>query len=156
MTTLLDTSIIIPYLGSVAYDRLVWTRLVREQVHISAVSAMELLAGSLRADQRRKATAFLDRLEQRGRIVEPSRDDWRQAGTILARYQNRFGHVEPVVHVGDILITLGAQRLGAELVTENGEHFRLWARFLGTQRRPRLLVLERRAHLNTAREHWRD
>jgi predicted nucleic acid-binding protein len=152
VSTLLDTSIVIPYLGSVAYDRFVWTRLVREQVHISAVTAMELLAGSLRLDQRRKATAFLDRLEQRARILEPSRDDWRQAGTILARYQNRFGHVEPAVHVGDILIALGAQRLGAELVTENGEHFRLCVRFLAAPRRPRLLVLERHTHRNAARE----
>lgn len=37
MSILLDTSVIIPYLGSVAYDRFVWTRLVREQVYVSSV-----------------------------------------------------------------------------------------------------------------------
>ena len=45
MSLLLDTLIIVPYLENVAYDRFVWTRLVREQVHISSVSGMELLAG---------------------------------------------------------------------------------------------------------------
>jgi predicted nucleic acid-binding protein len=149
LSILLDTSIIIPYLGSVAYDRFVWTRLVREQVYISAVSAMELLAGSLREDQRRKADAFIDRLARRGRMIAPLGDEWMRSGGILARYQNRFGHIEPSAHVNDILITLTAERLGADLATENGEHFRLWSRFISPPRRPRLLVLERQGHLNT-------
>src|SRR3990172_7417312 len=110
---------------------------------------MELLAGSLDEDQRRKADAFVDRLERRGRVVVPTGDDWRSAGLILARYQNRFGHVEPSAHADHILIILAAERRGAELITENGEHFRLWSRFLAASRRPRLLVLERQAYLNT-------
>jgi predicted nucleic acid-binding protein len=146
MSVLLDTSIIIPYLGSVAYDRFVWTRLVREQVYVSAVSAVELLAGSLREDQRRKADAFIDPLDRRGRLIAPLADDWRRAGLILARYQNRFGHVEPSTHENDILILLTAERLGADLATENGDHFRLWSRFLPASRRPHLLVLERQGH----------
>jgi predicted nucleic acid-binding protein len=148
LSALLDTSIIIPYLGSVAYDRLVWTRLVREQVYVSAVSALELLAGSTRVDQRRKADAFIDLLERRERIVVPTGDDWRRDGLMLARFQNRFGHVDPSAHVNDILITLAAARLGAELITENGEHFRLWSKFVAVSGRPRLLVLERRGHLS--------
>lgn len=149
MSLLLDTSIIIPYLGNVAYDRFVWSRLVREQVYISSVSAMELLAGSLRQDQRAKATAFLDRLVKRDRVVTPTHQEWSRAGAILARYQGRFGHIEPADHVADLLILLAAERLGAELATENGSHFSLWSRFLPTPRRPRLLVLEREQHLNT-------
>lgn len=149
MSTLLDTSIIIPYLGSVAYDRFVWTRLVREQVYISAVSVLELLAGSLHEDQRRKADLFIDRLERRGRVVVPSGEEWRRAGLVLARYQNRFGHIEPSAHVNDILISLAAERLGGELITENGKHFQIWSRLLDVSRRPHLLVLERQAHLNS-------
>lgn len=149
MSALLDTSVVIPYLGSVAYDRLVWTRLVREQVYVSAVSALELLAGSTRPEQRRKADAFSDLLDRRQRIVVPTVDEWRRAGVILARYQNRFGRIEPSAHVHDILIALAAERTGAELLTENGEHFRLWLRFLSPARRPRLVVLERGAHLNS-------
>jgi len=83
MSILLDTSVIIPYLGSVAYDRFVWTRLVREQVYVSSVSGMELLAGSLHQDQRQKAEAFVDRLDRRGRIVTPTHGEWLRAGTIL-------------------------------------------------------------------------
>ena len=113
MSLLLDTSIIIPYLGNVAYDRFVWTRLVREQVYVSSVSGMELLAGSLLPDQQRKAEVFLDRLGRRGRVVTPAHEEWLRAGRILDRYQYRFGHIEPADHVNDILILLAAERLGA-------------------------------------------
>jgi predicted nucleic acid-binding protein len=54
MSVLLDTSIVIPYLANVAYDRLLWSRLAQGQVYLSSVTAMELLAGSLRPDQRDK------------------------------------------------------------------------------------------------------
>ena len=68
---------------------------------------------------------------------------------MLARYQNRFGHIEPSAHVNDILISLAAERLGGELITENGKHFQIWSRLLDVSRRPHLLVLERQAHLNS-------
>ena len=79
-----------------------------------------------------------------GRLVTTTEEEWCRAGRILARYQNRYGHVEPGDHIGDILILLAAERLGTDLVTENGEHFRLWSRFRPVSRRPRLIVLERR------------
>lgn len=148
MSLLLDTSIIIPYLGNTAYDRFVWTRLIRQQVYISSVSGMELLAGSLSPDQVSKVEAFLDRLGKRGRIVTPTHEEWLRAGMTLAWYQNRFGHIEPSDHVNDILILLAAERLGAELATENGDHFRLWAKFRSALRRPHLVVLDRQDHLN--------
>lgn len=148
MSLLLDTSIIIPYLGNIAYDRFVWTRLVRDQVYISSVSGMELLAGSLYPDQVSMAEAFLDRLGRRGRVVTPTHEEWLRAGMILARYQNRFGHIEPSDHVNDILILLAAERLGAELATENGDHFHLWAKFRPALKRPHLFILEREAYLN--------
>jgi predicted nucleic acid-binding protein len=148
VSLLLDTSVIIPYLGAVAYDRFVWVRLVREQVHVSSVSGMELLAGSLRQDQRSKAEAFVERLEKRERMVTPTYAEWLRAGLILARYQNRFGSIDPGAHIGDILILLAAERLGADLATENGRHFQIWSRFLPAARRPRLIVLDRQAHLN--------
>jgi predicted nucleic acid-binding protein len=150
VSALLDTSVIIPYLGSVAYDRLVWTRIVREQVHVSTESGMELLAGSLRPDQRRKADAFLDRLDRRGRLVTPTQEEWLRAGRILARYQQRLGRIQPSARCADILTLLAAERLGAELLTENGIHFRLRSRFLGQDRRPTVVVLDRAEHLNTS------
>src|SRR5258708_6505465 len=151
MTLVLDTSSVIPYLGGVAYDRLVWARLIRDQIYVSSVSGMELLAGSTRPDQRRKADAFLDHLARRERVVTPTAEEWLRAGTILARYQNQFGHVEPADHVNDILILLSAERLRAELATENGEHFRIWSRFRPAPTRPALAILERQAHLNEQR-----
>jgi predicted nucleic acid-binding protein len=74
--------------------------------------------------------------------------EWLRAGRILARYQNLFGHVRPEAHIADILIMLAAERIGADLMTENGEHFRLWSRFRPGARRPRLVVLRREDYLN--------
>ncbi|TAK36606.1 MAG: type II toxin-antitoxin system VapC family toxin [Chloroflexota bacterium] len=148
MSLLLDTSIVIPYLGNIAYDRFLWTRMARQQVYISSVTGMELLAGSLLPTQLSKAEAFIDRLGRQGRIVTPAHEEWLRAGKIVARYQNMFGHVEPADHVHDILILLTAERMGAELATENAAHFRLWSRFRPAPRRPRLVVLDRQAYLN--------
>jgi predicted nucleic acid-binding protein len=149
VSVVLDTSIIIPYLGGTAYDRFVWSRLAREQVYISSVSGMELLAGSLRPEQRREADAFLGSLVRRSRVVTPDEGEWLRAGLILARFQNRFGHVDPARHINDLLILLAAERIGAVLVTENGDHFRLWSRFRPEARRPHLMILNRQEHLNS-------
>jgi predicted nucleic acid-binding protein len=145
---ILDTSIIIPYLGDVAYARLLWPYLVREQVLISAVSALELLAGSLTREQRQKALHFVGEFERSGRLVLPAQEDWLRAGTILARFQNLFGHVVPADHQNDLLILLAGQRLGGSVATENGSDFRTWSRFLRSPRRPPLLILNRQEHLN--------
>ena len=48
MSLLIDTSVIIPDLGSVAYDRFVWVRLVREQVYVSSVEGA--YAGTIHAE----------------------------------------------------------------------------------------------------------
>ena len=148
MSVVLDTSIIIPYLGGIAYDRFVWRRLTRDQIYVSAVSGMEILAGSLRPEQRRQADAFIGELVRASRFITPEQDEWLRAGLILARFQNRFGHVDPARHINDLLILLAAERLGMVLVTENGEHFRLWSRFRPEPRRPHLMILNRLEHLN--------
>ncbi|MCL5736265.1 MAG: PIN domain-containing protein [Actinobacteria bacterium] len=148
MNVVLDTSIIIPYLGNVAYEHFVWWRLARRQVYVSEASAMELLAGSTSKEQRIKAEAMLHRLDADGRVLTPLSEEWRRAGLFVARYQSLRGHLKPGEHVADILILLTAARSGAELVTENGAHFQLWAEFLAQPRRPLLTVLKRQEHFN--------
>ena len=148
MSLLLDTSVVIPYLANVAYNRFVRSRLIREQVYIASVSGLELLAGSLSEEQRHKADAFLNPLIRYGRLVTPGEGEWLRAGRMIARFQNRFGHLDPSDHENDILILLAAARTGAELATENGDHFRTWSRFLPPNHRPRLVVLERQEYLN--------
>lgn len=148
MSLLLDTSVVIPYLGNLAYGRLLFRPMVREQVIICVVSCAELLAGSLSSEQRRKSLAFIDRFDRDARVVTPTQGEWLRTGTILSRYQNRFGHVEPAKHQNDILILLAATRVGASVVTENGGHFRIWERFLPSNGRPPLWILDRQGHPN--------
>ena len=63
-------------------------------------------------------------------MVTPNHDDWTMSGVILARYRQRFGQVEPRDHINDILITLCAVNLNAELVTENVTDMERWKRML--------------------------
>jgi predicted nucleic acid-binding protein len=148
MTVILDTSIIIPWLRDIAYERFIRRQVVDDQLVISAVSGTELLAGSRTQEQRRKADALIGRLARDGRIITPDQTEWLRAGRVIAHYQNRFGNVVPADHVNDILILLTGERLGAGVVTENGDDFRLWSRFRPESLRPRLLVLNRHEHVN--------
>ncbi len=145
---LLDTSILVPYLAGTAYGRYLWGRLAREQVYVSSVSVMELLAGCTSQSQRRKVEDFASRLRLRERSITPNHEEWLRAGRIIARYQVRYGYIRPGAHIADLLILLVSERLGAELATENGEHFRLWSRFLVSKKRPSLTILDRQEHLN--------
>jgi len=70
--------------------------------------------------------AFLSR----GYVVTPDHEDWGMSGVLLARYQQRYGAVEPRDHINDILIALCAVKANAELVTENATNMERWQRML--------------------------
>ena len=68
-------------------------------------------------------------------MVTPNHDDWVLSGVLLARYQQRYGRVEPRDHINDILIALCAVRANAVLVTENVVDMERWRRMLGRSRK---------------------
>ena len=97
----------------------------------SVVSA-ELRAGALDDAGRMTVIALVKRFERVGRIVVPTAASWNDAGDVLARIARR----EPAFRTkvrglwNDVLIALAARQIGATLVTENLQDFRLLRRYM--------------------------
>ena len=82
-------------------------------------------------------------------MVTPTHEDWTWSGVVLARYQERFGKVEPRDHINDILIALCAVRANAELVTVNADDMRRWRDMLRRAGKKLFLRCVEREHLPT-------
>jgi predicted nucleic acid-binding protein len=92
-------------------------------VRVSAVVGAELMRGarSLRAQR------FVDQLTRRFPLVVPTESDWMRSGVIVRTLAARHGFEAAKVrdlHF-DVLIALGARRIGAHLITCNTRDFRM-------------------------------
>ena len=70
---------------------------------------------------------FLLRMERTGRIVSPAFDDWVDASDVISAIEERdrgWRSKLPAL-LNDILIALCARRIGAMLITHDGDDFRL-------------------------------
>lgn len=127
---LFDTSIMIPMIRGEAYEDLFQRALRSGRARLSSVVLQELYAGAQTPADKRDYDAINRAFLSRGYLVTPDHDDWTTSGVILARYQQRYGHVEPRDHINDILITLCAVKIDAELVTENATDMERWKKML--------------------------
>jgi predicted nucleic acid-binding protein len=95
--------------------------------HLSSVVVEELYAGALDGAAVRLVERYVGALERAGRTVTPTFQDWKDAGRLVAqitrREPGRTAKVQQMVN--DVLLALGARRLGAELHTFNREDFEL-------------------------------
>jgi predicted nucleic acid-binding protein len=73
---------------------------------------------------------FLVPMERIGRIVSPVFDDWIDASEVVSAVEerNRGWRSKLPALLNDILIALCARRIGATLITYNGDDFRLIGR----------------------------
>jgi predicted nucleic acid-binding protein len=72
-------------------------------------------------------------MERTGRIVSPAFDDWIDASEVVTAIEERdrgWRSKLPAL-LNDVLIALAARRIGATLVTYNGDDFRLIRRRRG-------------------------
>ncbi len=95
--------------------------------YLSAVVAYELFVD---AQDRRTRTLLLDFLrpmERTGRLVSPAFDDWVKASRVHTGIEQRDKAWRSKLPglLNDVLIALCARRIGATLLTYNGEDFRL-------------------------------
>jgi len=99
---------------------------------LSAVVAYELAVDASDRRTRDLLSEFVSPMERAGRVVAPSFDDWQRAAAIMAAIERKEGSWRSKLPLllNDILIALGARRVGAELVTHNGADFRLIRRHL--------------------------
>ena len=53
----------------------------------------------------------------------------------MSYYTRQYGEIRPRDHANDVLIAVCALRVGAELVTANGDDMQRWRRVLNRSRR---------------------
>jgi predicted nucleic acid-binding protein len=98
---------------------------------LAAVVSAELRAGALDETGRTLVRNLVSRFERLGRVVVPTYGSWNEAGNILAKIVRR----EPAFRTkvrglwNDALIALSARQIGATVVTENLQDFRLLHRY---------------------------
>jgi predicted nucleic acid-binding protein len=113
-----------------AHEDLFQRALRSGRARLSSVVMQELYAGALSPADKKDYDAINRSFLSRGYIVTPSHEDWTLSGTLLARYQQRYGVVEPRDHINDILIVLCAVNANADLVTENTDDMTRWKEML--------------------------
>jgi predicted nucleic acid-binding protein len=92
-------------------------------VRVSAVVGAELMRGA-RSPQ---AKRFVEQLTQRFPLVVPTESDWMRSGVLVRTLAARHGFEAAKVrdiHF-DVLIALGARRIGAHLITCNARDYRV-------------------------------
>jgi len=99
---------------------------------LAAVVSAELRAGALDEAGRRIVVDLVTRFDRLGRVVVPSGGSWNDAGDILARLAQREPGLRTKVRTlwNDALIALSARQIGATVVTENLDDFRLLQRYV--------------------------
>jgi predicted nucleic acid-binding protein len=88
-------------------------------IYFSSVVAQELLAGVRSPGARRRVEILY------GRVVTPSRSQWKDAGGILAKVLDDRPDLKTKLPalVNDCLLALSARSLGASLYTRNRDDF---------------------------------
>jgi predicted nucleic acid-binding protein len=90
-------------------------------VRVNAVVGVELLRGARSRQPRR----FVEQLRRRFPLVVPTGSDWMQSGVVVRALAERHGFEIAKLRKlhFDVLIALGARRIGAHLITCNARDF---------------------------------
>jgi len=99
---------------------------------LAAVVSAELRAGALDEAGRKLVVGLVGRFERLRRIIVPTHGSWNDAGDILANIVRREPALRAKVRSlwNDALIALSARQIGAAVVTENLQDFRLLRRYV--------------------------
>jgi len=122
--------VLIPWFRNRAYDELIAGALQSRNFLLCSIVWMELYAGTRDRRDKRELDQMEQMLSRINRIVTPQDRDFYLAGQMISYYSRTYGVIKPRDHVCDVLIALCATNVGAELVTENAEHMKIWQRVL--------------------------
>jgi predicted nucleic acid-binding protein len=94
---------------------------------LSAVVAYELRVNAFNELTRRLVDEWVRPMERSGRVVAPTFSDWLEAASIVTRIYERDRRWRSKLPslLNDVLIALCARRVGATVITHNGQDFRL-------------------------------
>jgi predicted nucleic acid-binding protein len=113
---LLDTSIYVDWFRARRHEEIVAGR--EGPPSLSAVVAMELLAGSREA---RAVERLVAEFQRRGRLVQPGWQTWRRAARVLRELHAGGGSASSLL--GDVLVAMTARVEGLRLFTTNRRDF---------------------------------
>ncbi len=101
------------------------------QTHLSSIVVEELYAGALDGPAIRLVERYVGALERAGRLVNPTFQEWKEAGRLVAQITRKEPGRKAKVQqmLNDILLALSARRIGAELFTFNRDDFNLIHRY---------------------------
>jgi predicted nucleic acid-binding protein len=100
------------------------------QTYVSGVVIEELYAGALDSQAVRLVERYVSALERAGRVIAPASRLERGGETHCPHYTARTcPEVENSTDLNDILISLCARRIGADLYTFNRDDFELIRRY---------------------------
>lgn len=123
----MDTCSFVQQFSYPACARLMDALILKGQLALSAIVAMELYAGTRDHPAKRALDTLGVKLDEAGLVLTPDYCDYQKAGMILNHYSRRKGAIKSSTHFRDILICLGAVRAKASVVTENRDDFLRWA-----------------------------
>ena len=98
----------------------------------SSVVAQELIVGCTDELSVRRVQNFLSPFERVKRIINPTYEDWKEAGLTAVKIVLRRADLKSkkIALINDILIALSCRRIGATLITFNSQDFEVIRRFL--------------------------
>ncbi|MFO0759473.1 MAG: type II toxin-antitoxin system VapC family toxin [Byssovorax sp.] len=100
------------------------------RLFLSSVVRAELLQGAKGELGRARVNRATRSLEQAGRVVSPTHDDWVTAGTVQGKIWDDAPALRSKRLLHDILIVCAARRIGAVVVAENTADFSLICEYL--------------------------
>lgn len=122
-----DTSVLIAVIrdpdNSGSFER----SLAAGRLWLSSVVVAELYAGTRSRADRRFVDQIARIMRRDNRLLVPLHEDWMKAATLIGRYIQLYGSVNPRDHFADALIVVSASRLKGAVVTTNLKHFEGWA-----------------------------
>jgi predicted nucleic acid-binding protein len=136
MPFLFDTSAYVRVLldGSFARAAEPALRRMAPTTYLSSVVRAELTQGARGSNGRALVDVLARKLEQVGRTVGPSHDDWRHAATSQSELWDTFPRFRTKRMLHDFLIAIAARRIGAHLVTDDEGDFAVIDRWVRTKR----------------------
>ena len=101
------------------------------QTYLSSIVVEELYAGALDNGAVRLVERQVGALERVGRVVNPTFQDWKDAGKLVAQITRKEPSRKREVQqmLNDILLAFSARRIGADLFTFNRDDFQLIRRY---------------------------
>jgi predicted nucleic acid-binding protein len=109
-------------------------RRIAAKLYLSSVVRAELTQGARGPEGRGLVDRLSLQLERIGRVVTPTHDDWVQAATVQSRLWDSTPSLRTKRMLHDILLAIGARRIGARIVTDNERDFLAIGRWVPSRR----------------------